>query len=54
MMMGMASTSTQPSGPPTTKVMVTKTMMKGRSETTDMLAEVKKSRTTSIWARVWA
>ena len=48
---GMATTSTQPSGPPTTKAMATKTMMKGMSEMADSVADAKNSRTCSICAR---
>jgi len=46
----MAATSTQPSGPPMTKVIATKSTMNGRSDSTDIDADVKNSRTSSIWA----
>ena len=51
---GSAITSTQPSGPPTTKVMATKTKMNGRSDKAAKVAEAKNSRTTSICPSVWA
>ncbi len=51
---GIASTSTQPSGPPMTNTMATKITMKGRSEMADSVAEAKNSRTCSTCARWWA
>jgi len=48
---GIAIISTQPSGPPMMKVIATNRITNGRSVRTDIVAEVKKSRTTSTWAR---
>ena len=47
---GIANTSTQPSGPPMMKVIATNSTMNGRSEMADIVAEAKKSRTSSICA----
>ena len=49
--MGIAITSTQPSGPPTMNTMATNTRMNGRSEIADSVADAKNSRTSSICDR---
>jgi hypothetical protein len=53
MISGTPTTSTNPSGPATMKVMAMKMKMNGRSLMADRVADEKNSRTSSIWPTMW-
>ena len=50
----MVTSSTTTIGPATSQVTSTNRKMNGRSVTAEIVAEVEKSRTSSIWASRWA